>query len=150
MRLRRIFVMLFLLTGIHSNCAAASLDAVGAYTHPHLKVEWAVKIEADKILLTGTILNTSRGEVENIELLARALYADRSELGRERFVFIPNTIRSGESAPFGMFFRIQSDKTPREIECTVYLERKGSSTGLDQEFFNFTAKVPRNGMMNRQ
>jgi hypothetical protein len=150
MRLIRIFVVLLLLAGIHCSCHAAALDAVGAYTHPNLKVEWTVKIEADKVLLTGMILNTSRGEVENIELLARALFVDRSEMGRERFVFIPNTIRSGESAPFGMFFRIRNDEVPREIECTVYLERKGNTTGLEQEFFNFTAKVPRNGMMHGQ
>lgn len=134
---------MLLLAGIHCSCFAASVDfaVAGNYNHPHLKVEWTVRVEADRMLLTGMIMNTSQGRVKNIELFARALNSDRSEQGRERFVFIPNVIRSGQKAPFGMFFRVSEDKIPSEIDCTVYLEREGGSTGLEQEFFTFTAKV---------
>lgn len=142
----RLFYLILLLVSIHSNCFAGSTESVGSgsYDHPLLKVEWTVIVQEEKILLTGMLKNAGQGDIAGVELIARALYSDHSELGRERFLFIPNTIRSGGSAPFGMFYRIKDDKVPSKIECTVYLNREGSSTGLEQEFFAFTAIVSEN------
>lgn len=114
----------------------------GSYTRPQMSVEWTVTLEPDKVILTGMIRNTSQGEIRNVEMVARALYADRSELGRERFIFLPRQLQKGDHAPFGMFFRLSDSRRPSEIECVLYLEPDAALSGLEHEFFIFTPLVP--------
>lgn len=141
---RLAFILLFL-AGICSGSFAspASPGKTGEYEHPLLKVAWTVIVEEEKVILTGVLRNTSQAEIKNVELIARALFADRSEQGQERFLFIPKRLGVGESRPFGMFFRVRDNRLPVEIEGIVCLEREGLSMGgVEQEFFNFTAIVP--------
>lgn len=114
----------------------------GQYQHPNLRIEWEVRFESDRILLTGMLVHSLYDEIQNVEMICRALQQDHSEMGRERFVFYPYRMRNGYRAPFGMFFSMRDNTKPSVIECSIFFERASNSSGGEFDYHTFTAIIP--------
>lgn len=138
----RLIILVAVLHVVSIKSVCAEPVSAGSYLHPDLTVEWLVRTEDGRLLLTGTVRNTSQKDMGDMELIARISRQDLTEMGRERFLFIPKVLPPGSFMPFGLFFRMTEEGFPTEIFCTVFLGRDDGSGEVRQVFYSFAASVP--------